>query len=255
MPKPLEKLSQFLVDFITINLAFFAWGYLRLMMGFDVSFFVDASFVFKLKLSFLVYLYWLFLFLFLGLYISWYTKSRFDELVTLFKAVGFGIFIIFVLTIDLHRDFETPPKISRVMLLSYGVMVFIVVGIGRVIVHTIQRKLLSMGMGVRNTVIVGWDDGAQKLYDEILKFPALGYKVVGFIDTEPVSEPLNYRNIPLLGSIRQLSKIIRKERIEDVIIALGTRARKKVMDVIAQCEDSTVSLKIVPDLRCLILNN
>lgn len=253
MPKPLEKCLLILIDFVTINLAFFALVYSRSFLGFDVSFFLQASIGFKIKLSLLVYLYWLLVFLFYGLYRSWYTKSRFDELVTVFKTISFGIFIIFVITIDTNRDFSTPPRVSRLVVLNYWLLMLTMVGIGRLIVHTFERRLLTLGVGVRNTIIVGWSKEAWNLYDKICLFPALGHRVIGFIDAEPAKEPANYKNIPFLGVIKQLGQIIQRERVEEVIIALGSKARKKVMDVIAQCEDLTVSLKIVPDLYDIVM--
>jgi len=249
MPKPIEKALLIVVDFITINLAFFALLSLRN----TANLFIEQDFFFRLQISLIIYVFWLLLFIFFGMYQSWYTQSRFDELVAVFKSVAFGIFLIFILTFDPERDLSEPPTLGRIMILSYWVFMVISVGGGRLVLHTIQRKLLEAGIGQRNTLIIGWNDRARKLADKIKSYPALGYRVVGFVSLNAKDKGEKYRELPVFGHIDDLPKLVQKNDVEEVIIALGNMPHKKVMNVIAKCEDLPVHIKIEPDMYNIVM--
>ncbi len=248
MPKTIEKLLLLLVDFFTINLAFF--GLIRLRSSFDL--FVEQGFAAQLQISLVIYFMWLLLFIFMGMYQSWYTQSRFDELLTVGKTVGLGILIIFMVTFEPDSDLSRPPTIGRMMILSYALLMLLFVGGGRLILHTIQRKLLAAGIGQRNTIILGWNKKAFKLAEKLKKYPALGYKLIGFVSIDPNSDQSNNPHT-LLGNITKIDRLVRNNKIEQIIISTGNISQKKILQVIAQIESLPVQIKIEPDLYGTIL--
>ncbi len=248
MPKPIEKLLLLIVDLITISLAF--WGLISLRSS--VNLFVEQGFAYRVQLTFIVYLYWLLIFLFFGLYQSWYTKSRFDELVAVIKNVSIGTVLIFLLTFDPQRDLSRPPTLGRMLILSYWFFMILVVGGGRLALHTLQRKLLQAGIGQRNTVIIGWNDRARELAEKIKQFPALGYRLVGFVGLSKKEKGESHKGLQVLAGIRDLDKIVKKHTVEEVIIA-GSKKHKDVLNIIAQCEDLPVHIKIEPDLYGIVM--
>ena len=193
------------------------------------------------------------IFFFFGLYRSWYAQSRFDEFIAIFKTITLGTFVIFLVTFDMERDIENPLRAGRLSVLSYWVILVVMVSIGRMALRTFQRKMLEAGIGVRNTLILGWNESSRKLSDEILKFPALGYKVVGFVSLNPHADKPAHHSLPVLGNIKQISQVVMRYRIEEIIIALKGSTRKKVIDAISRCDTLPVKLKIVPDLYDIIL--
>ncbi|HNT65961.1 MAG TPA: undecaprenyl-phosphate glucose phosphotransferase [bacterium] len=249
MPKPIEKLLLAVTDLITINLAFF--GLLQLRT--QAHLFVAAEPGILLRISLLIYLVWMFLFIFFGLYQSWYTKSRFDELITVLKTVAFGIALIFIATFEPETDFSRPPTIGRMMIVSYFALMLIFVGGGRLLLHTVQRKLLEAGIGQRNTLIIGWNNNARKLAGKIRQFPALGYRVVGFVSLEDDHRGEKHEQVPVLGELKNLQHLVTKHRVEEVILSLGRLPQKKVLQVISQLEELPVQIKIEPDLYGIVM--
>jgi len=249
MQKISEKLYLLGVDFFTVHIAFIIFAHLRratqLLVEKDVSFLIQISLI--------LYGYWLVLFLFLGLYQSWYTKSRFDELIAVFKAVSLGIFIIFILTFEPEQDFSFQPTVGRMLILSYWLFMMLLVGGGRILLHSVQRGMLQAGYGRRKIVIVGWNKKARDLADKILKYPALGYEVVGFIalDRKNVSE--KHGELPVLGHLKNLGAVAAEYQIEEVILSLGKIPEKHVFQVIGLCEDLSLRIKIEPDLYSIVL--
>ncbi len=249
MPKTLEKIFLFAMDFITVNIAFFA----LLRLRYAANLFVEQSLAARLQVSVFIYLFWLLLFLFFGLYQSWYTKSRFDEFMSVFKAVSFGILMIFVLTIEPEKDLSNPFSMGRILVFSYWVILLIVVGGGRMILHTLHRKMLEHGIWQKNTLIIGWNDKSKELADKIKKFPALGYHVIGFVSLHKSEIGEAYNDLKVLGHLKKIKALVEKNKVEEVIICLGKSTPKNVMNAIAQCEDLQVNLKIEPDMYQIVL--
>jgi exopolysaccharide biosynthesis polyprenyl glycosylphosphotransferase len=120
-------------------------------------------------------------------------------------------------------------------------------------VHTIQRKLLEKGIGRRKTLIVGWGKKAWELFDQVLRAPALGYEIVGFVIKERVGQKKSYQNVPIAGELKQLNRIIKNKNVDDILIALSRRSERQLEEVIAQCNGLDVGIKIVPDLYDVIV--
>jgi exopolysaccharide biosynthesis polyprenyl glycosylphosphotransferase len=249
MSRRVEKLLLFLLDFFAVNLAFTLWSRIRLGMGF----FSESAPVKALFLSLIVYGFWLVLFVFFGLYRYSYTRSRTDEIISVVKTVTLGVFIIFLMTFDLREDVSDPVRLSRVMIVTYWGLMVVLVGAGRVILRTIYRRMLEMGVGRRRTLIVGWGEKARNLYDQVAGAPALGYDVVGFVTPGVWPVRKRHRRVSVKGHLDQLGSLIEKEGIQEILIALPRRSEKKLEAVIAQCDASAAGIKIVPDLYDVII--
>ncbi|MEK7729365.1 MAG: sugar transferase [candidate division KSB1 bacterium] len=246
MSKPAEKTLLFISDFLTINATLWLWANLRARVGYFSEPIPEQFLVDSLAL----FLFWLLLFIFYGRYRSWHVHSRVDEVINIGKTVSLGVFLIFLLTFDLQQDLQQPLKLSRLMLLSYWLLMIIFVSAGRLALRTFQRTLLEAGLGVRNVLIVGWGNKAREIFDEVRKFPALGYHIAGFIAAEKFE---SYKGVSRLGEMHELAEIIAREEVQEVIIAVESNARTEVMEALRYCEGLEVQLKIAPDLYDALL--
>ncbi len=250
MPHRLQRVVTFLVDFVAIHAAFFVWITLRQEMGFFAGFGLWHRFL----ISLILWFFWVLLFLFFGLYRRWHAQSRFDEFVAVFKTVSFGILIIFVLTFEPERDLSQPPTVGRMMILSYWALMVGFVGGGRMALRTLQRKLLEAGHGLKRTLVVGCNQKGRELADKLERFPALGYKVIGFADVDPGrSRKVRKQDMPVLGTIKNLPNLIRKHQVEEVVVALEDEERRRLVDILDRCDGLPVGVKIVPDLYDIVL--
>jgi exopolysaccharide biosynthesis polyprenyl glycosylphosphotransferase len=249
MPKPIEKLLLIVVDFSTIQIAF--WGLVQLRS--TLHLFIEPSTGMQLQIYLLIYLYWLLLFLFFGLYQSWYTQSRFDEIISVFKAILFGALFIFLVTAEPERDLSQAPTAGRLMILSYFLLMLLCVAGGRLVLHTVQRKLLLAGVGQRNTLIIGWNNKSKKLSDKIKQFPALGYRVIGFLSLKKEEVGESHDGLTVMGELSQLGDLVQKRQVEEVILSLGQLPHKRVMHVIGLCDELPVHIKIEPELYDVVM--
>jgi len=251
MPKAIEKIFLIASDFIAINLTFLFWVMLRNVLGYYTE--AGEGFLHNFFLSCWLFLFLFFLFFFFGLYKSWYAQSRFDEFVTVLKTISIGVFLIFILTTDARNDLQSTPSVSRIIIISYWLMLVFFVSLGRISIRTIQRKLLENGIGRRRTIIIGWNEKAQDIYDKIKEYPALGYDVMGFISRSRKNVSQNYRDGKVLGSYKDIAHIVEQHHIEEIVIAVKETSPREVINIISRCDSLLVNLKIVPDLYDIVM--
>jgi len=186
------------------------------------------------------------------MYRTWFASSRFDEISTLFKTTFVGIFILFFL-IFVSDFLEGSESGYRILIFIYWFFLFFFVAIGRLALRSFQRGLLIKGIGRRGTVIVGFNEKAKEVHDQILEHPALGLDIVGYVAINSENIGKNYKNIQVLGSRENLLEIIRQTYASEIIIALEKEDHDLLVDIISKVEifkleNKGIGLKIVPDL-------
>jgi exopolysaccharide biosynthesis polyprenyl glycosylphosphotransferase len=175
--------------------------------------------------------------------------------VTLFRTTGVGVLVLFFLIFIDDASAGSQPA-SRFLIVAYWGILFVLVTIGRLSIRAIQRRLLEAGIGARNTVIVGWSQKAFELCDMVLKAPALGYKLVGFVTPSktPVgrSKKNAYKGVPVLGTLEKLPKLMARHDVHEVLIGLDSTEHDKLLQIIRSCDGEDVGMKIIPDLYDIV---
>jgi FlaA1/EpsC-like NDP-sugar epimerase len=78
------------------------------------------------------------------------------------------------------------------------------------------------------------------------------YNIVGFIDDDPEKHGMRLNGIPVLGAADSLNELVKKHRVEKVIIALPSATGKVIRSIVEKCENAQVRFKIIPGLGDLI---
>ncbi|MEX0736122.1 MAG: sugar transferase [Bacteroidota bacterium] len=252
MPKRTERILLYVLDFLTINAAYVAYYWLRIESEWFAS---PIQPELWLPMG-VIYVYWLLLFAFFGLYRSWYAQSRLDELVTIFRTTASGVLVLFFL-VFLDDDGAGPQPGLRTLIMVYWLLVLVTVSVGRLTIRSAQKKLLESGIGARNTVIVGWSQKAYEMCDMVLKYPALGYKLVGFATVKKLAGTKkgvakNYKGVPILGAVEQMPSLIRQYEIREVLIGLDSTEHDKLLDIIRYCDGYELGMKIMPDMYDIV---
>ncbi len=248
-----QHIITLLIDIITINLAYVVYYFFRVRSGW-IPYSIEPELL--LPMIFIC-VYWLIWFSLFGLYRLWYEQSRIDEILTIVRATLVGVLVLFFLIFFDDTSSETIVH-SRLLILGYWLALTFLVITGRLVQRFVQRKLLLAGIGLRNTIIVGWSDKAFKLCDMVLKYPALGYKVIGFVKEGSKSasgqrmKGNSYQSLPILGTINDLSSLIKKHHIREVLIGLDSTEHRQLIDLMRQCDSVDVGMKIMPDLYDIV---
>ena len=101
-------------------------------------------------------------------------------------------------------------------------------------------------------LIVGAGEAGIGVLREIRKHPEKGYQLVGFIDDAPEKVGKSIQGLEVLGSTHELTYIVRKRQVDEVVIAMPSASGSKVREIIRQCEYRGCKFKIVPSIHAIL---
>lgn len=104
-----------------------------------------------------------------------------------------------------------------------------------------------------NIIIVGFNKTSIDFYNTIKRHLYYGFKCVGFIDDIKVQEQeLISMNTIYLGSIYDLTAQLKKQSIDEVIIAIPSEQSQQISQCIDICDQFNVRVRLMPALQDLI---
>jgi Undecaprenyl-phosphate glucose phosphotransferase len=108
------------------------------------------------------------------------------------------------------------------------------------------------GIGLKRILVAGAGDLGRLVADRILEHRELGLRIVGFVDDRAGGDHLGHRGLPLLGTLAEAGEIVRRERIDQLYVALPLEEHAKMLDVIDAASREVLDIKVVPDLLQVI---
>jgi exopolysaccharide biosynthesis polyprenyl glycosylphosphotransferase len=194
--------------------------------------------------------FWITLYYLSGTYFDLYRKSRLHEvyrsiIISLIGALVIGMLAFANDTDSFLYFFEITSWyfITHVSILLFARLLWL---------YKIKRDLVK-GRAGYNTLIVGGNGKATKVYQEIKENPhVLGNIVKGFVNADSNNQPLNTKEVPQLGRIQELEKIIDDYEIEEVVIAVESHEHAKLEHLLTRLSYRPVIVKVLPDLYDII---
>lgn len=160
--------------------------------------------------------------------IIWATKS--------FKGYSRGVFLI-----DLLLTFILTGG-ARMAIRSYFAV--------RVSSEPITR--MRDKVKLIRVLIIGAGAAGEKILREILDNYTLHYDVVGFIDDDFTKQGRSIHGIPVLGNVSHLQKVLQKEDIQQILIAIPSASGDQIRRIVEACQKCNTSYKILPGIGHLI---
>ncbi|MCX7727387.1 MAG: sugar transferase, partial [Chitinispirillaceae bacterium] len=257
MAKFLEKILTLCFDFIAINIAYFAAFWLRYKSNiFPETYNPEIALITHLAPSFYISIAWIILFFFTGLYRDWYKESRLDEMLVVSRTVIIGIFLLFLVTSSdqIIEFFNTlNPKVlftktKFTILATYTICMLFFSVLNRVITHSFKVMLFSKGIGISKILIVGANEEGINVAKEVSNFPQLGYRVAGFIDDDGRKKGKEYGEFKVLGTYSDIPFVVRKEKINGLIITRVSASANEIQRILEYCGDIKIDIYLVPSL-------
>jgi FlaA1/EpsC-like NDP-sugar epimerase len=107
----------------------------------------------------------------------------------------------------------------------------------------------------RRTLIYGAGTAGVKLLREMMADPKLPYEVAGFIDDNPGKRGIEIFGVPVMGAGENLRKVVRENRIEEILIAIPSADGPQMMRILDHCQKAHVPCKTIPGLSEIIQAN
>ncbi|HWQ00318.1 MAG TPA: undecaprenyl-phosphate glucose phosphotransferase [Vicinamibacterales bacterium] len=182
-------------------------------------------------------------------------RSRVDDFFAVFVgstlAVVFGIVGTLYFQAYYVPDAEKDRGAYEISQLVWGLFLLLNVAFTfafRQVVREMLERRWKAGIGLRRVLVVGAGELGRLVADKILEHRELGYRIVGFADDRASGDHLGYRGLPLLGTLGEVGEIIRREKIDQVYVALPLEQHVRLLDVLDQTSREMVDVRVVPDL-------
>ncbi|MEO9324217.1 sugar transferase [Nocardioides sp. C4-1] len=110
--------------------------------------------------------------------------------------------------------------------------------------YAVVREARRRGLFAHRLLVLGTGEVGRKLVRSALDHPEYGLVPVGFVDDEI---PSDFRDldVPHLGGIDDLARLVRREHISEVIIASGVEG-ESVVDTVRECDRLDTEVFAVP---------
>jgi exopolysaccharide biosynthesis polyprenyl glycosylphosphotransferase len=179
-----------------------------------------------------------------------------DDSIRIFKATAIGSLLIVAVAFLYRGGFE-----FRAFSYARGVFVvdfFLVLagaGATRFVVRSAQTFARRRQINLIPTLVVGRGPEAETFIREMRERPALGYRVIGVVDTTatPAHQRGYYEGVPVIGTLENLPETIRDSGANEVIIADPRVSSDALFEVMMRCgRRRGVEFRIAPSLfNCL----
>lgn len=117
-----------------------------------------------------------------------------------------------------------------------------------------RAKTQVNGVKLR-ALLVGAGDAGIMTAREITRRRDLGLQVCGFLDDDPGKLGTVIQGISVFGATSDLPEMVKKHRIDQVIITMANARRKTVRRILDLCEAAEVPVKIIPGLYEILGNH
>lgn len=202
----------------------------------------------------LVPVFWLILYLMVGSYRRIYRKARLKELGETFIIALIGVTVIFfILILD---DFILTYKSYYQSFAILFFLQFSFTYIFRLALTTITVKNIHSGKLGFNTIIIGSNGNAMKVYNDITgQEISSGNHFIGFVNVHDRDDFKIGKFLPHLGAYKDLNTVINDYKVEEVVIAIERSEVGTIERIITELETTNVIIKVIPLMQDIIFGS
>lgn len=131
---------------------------------------------------------------------------------------------------------------SRLVLVFGAVASVLLIVLARFLLRAVERLLLSANIGKRRVLLIGANKICQRIAKSLMKDPH--YTVVGHLADGSKRVP----DLKFLGSLKELSRAIRKHEVESVIQTNQDMSTLEDHEILEFCQENHLEYRFVPDI-------
>lgn len=181
-----------------------------------------------------------------NLYTPKRVQGRRLEAANIFSAHMIGL-LVFMFVLYLINE----PNFSRSMIFMFIGINYVLTVVERNLIRIVLMNMRRRGMNQKHIILVGYSRAAEEYIDRITQNPQWGYHIKGILD-DSTAPGTTYRNVQVLGSTRELERILSRNNLDEIAITLGLNEYYKLQQIVASCEKSGVHTKFIPDYMNII---
>jgi len=179
-----------------------------------------------------------------GLYTSHRLATQAKEIVEIARAVAICSLALLVAAEIAHW-----PTIDLRTAAGFGLVSFVLIAFVRLALRYNLRRLRERGHNVKSLLIVGAGTRGQRFAAHIKRRHDLGYKILGFVDSDSAYEEPTLAGMTRLGTIEDLPRIIANEIIDEVAVALPIKSHySQIERAVSLLEEQGITTHVLSDL-------
>ena len=136
-----------------------------------------------------------------------------------------------ILSVIVIGFIEQQLILARGWLLASWVLIFLLVCMGRFTLRRVVYSMRRRGYFLTPAIVIGVNDEARSLVQQLVSWRTSGLHVVGFLDNHTPPNTEVYRNLFTLGNLDQLDHLIDRYNIGELILATSALTRQDIVNL------------------------
>jgi exopolysaccharide biosynthesis polyprenyl glycosylphosphotransferase len=179
-----------------------------------------------------------------GLYTSHRLATQAKEIIEIARAVA-----ICSLSLLVAAEIGHWTTVGLRTIGAFGFVGFVLITAMRLALRYNLRRLRERGRNLKSLVIVGAGMRGRRFAAHIKRRHDLGYKIIGYVDSDSVYEDWTGGGAIHLGTIEDLPRIIANEVIDEVAVALPIKSHySQIERAVSLLEEQGITTHVLSDL-------
>jgi FlaA1/EpsC-like NDP-sugar epimerase len=236
-----NRVLQVCADGALVALAFYLAFRLRFLDQSDlphrywILFAQSVGFVIALKLI---------VFAAFGMYQKWWRYVSGRDFLQIVRAVTVASAILVVAFTVLRPFAHNLPRSVAVM--DFLLTLMLITGARLAVRLIVERPSRSARVPKREVLVIGAGSGGQMVVRELQLNPEIGVTAIGFVDDDPRKRGMRMLGLKVLGSTKQIDKILDETHPDEVVIAIPSAPGTLRAKVVAACRDREIRVRTLP---------
>jgi len=234
------------IDLITASSSWGLFFYMRQVQIEHKAFHADQNFWLGiLCLPF----FWFLFYVFQGTYHEIRRLFRLKVLNLTLAASFFGTLVLFfaLLLDDQVQSYQNYYQLTIWLFIIHLALT----SLGRILFTTILIKYIKAAGHGFKTLIIGGNERAIEIYQELLSAPNMINNFVGFIQVNGRDNLLSPQ-LSHLGKLPDLEEVLASHQVEEVIIAIESSDHDRLQSIIAKIDNGKIRIRILPDMYSIL---
>lgn len=214
------------------------------------TFFIISSSITLLKLS---------IFFLFGIYDYMWRYASKKEFLKVILACTCTVPILFFTNISTTIFLNTSYFSFRIIVINLILTIFWVVGARAILTSLysfiVEKTAKNNDTPKKNVLIIGAGEAGHVIANEITRNPNSKWKIQGFIDDKTELIGRKIHQLPVLGTTKQLSNLIKNKHINELIIAMPTASSNTIRSIIDTANQHGITCQTTPKLSDIIEGN
>jgi len=179
-----------------------------------------------------------------GLYQKWWRYVSGRDFMLILRAVAVASALLVVVFAVAKPFGHTLPR--SVEVIDFILTLILVAGARLAVRLIVERPTRGARLPKHEVLVVGAGSGGQMVVRELQLNPNLGATAIGFVDDDPRKRGMRMLGLKVLGSTKQIEKILDETNPDEVVIAIPSAPGNLRGRIVAACRERAIPVRTLP---------